>query len=107
MTVEGVVGGILLAVGVALELASCIGILVARDALDRLHYAAAAATAGPVLLGAAILVNEGLSAAGVSTIVTVGFLVLLNPVLTIATARAAHHRWQGHTLRLAADEGEE
>jgi monovalent cation/proton antiporter MnhG/PhaG subunit len=106
MTVEDVVVGSLLVVGVALELVFCIGVLVARDALDRLHYAAAAATAGPVLLGAAILVDEGLSAAGVSTIVTVGFLVLLSPVLTIATARAAHPRRQGRTLRLAAAEDE-
>jgi monovalent cation/proton antiporter MnhG/PhaG subunit len=107
MTIDDVVVGILLAVGVALELVFSIGVLVARDALDRLHYAAAAATVGPILLGAAILVDEGFSAAGVSTIVTVGFLVLLNPVLTIATARAAHPRWQGRTLRLAADEDDE
>jgi multisubunit Na+/H+ antiporter MnhG subunit len=107
MTIEDVVVGILLAIGVALELVFCIGVLVARDALDRLHYVAAAATVGPILLGAAILADEGLSAGGVSTIVTVGFLVLLNPVLTIATARAAHPHWQGRTLRLAADEGEE
>jgi multisubunit Na+/H+ antiporter MnhG subunit len=107
MTIEDVVVGILLAIGVALELVFCIGVLVARDALDRLHYAAAAATVGPILLGAAILVDEGLSAAGVSTILTVGFLVLLNPVLTIATGRAAHPRLAGRTLRLGAAEGEE
>jgi multisubunit Na+/H+ antiporter MnhG subunit len=107
MTVEEIVVGILLVAGVAVELVFCIAVLVARDTLDRLHYAAAAATVGPVLLGAAILVDERLSAAGVSTIVTVGFLVLLNPVLTIATARAAHPRWQGRTLRLASPEGEE
>jgi monovalent cation/proton antiporter MnhG/PhaG subunit len=107
MTFEDVVVGILRAIGVALELVFCVGVLVARDTLDRLHYAAAAATVGPVLLGAAILVDERLSAAGVSTIVTVGFVVLLSPVLTIATARAAHPRWQGRTLRLAADEDDE
>ena len=107
MTLEDVVVGVLLAIGVALELIFCIGVLLARDALDRLHYAAAAATAGPVLLGAAILFDERLSAAGVSTIVTVGFLVLLSPVLTIATARAAHPRLPGRTLRLAAPEDEE
>ena len=107
MTIQDVVVGILLVTGVALELIFCIGVLVARDALDRLHYAAAAATVGPILLGAAILVDERLSAAGVSTIVTVGFLVLLNPVLTIATARAAHPRREGRTVRLAAAEGED
>jgi multisubunit Na+/H+ antiporter MnhG subunit len=107
MTIEDAVVGILLATGVALELVFCLGVLVARDALDRLHYAAAAATVGPVLLGAAILVDEGLSAAGVSTVVTVGFLVLLSPALTIATARAAHPRSLGRTLRLGAPEAEE
>jgi monovalent cation/proton antiporter MnhG/PhaG subunit len=107
MTIDDIAVGILLVLGVALELVFCLGVLVARDALDRLHYAAAAATAGPVLLGAAILVDEWLSAAGVSTIVTIGFLVLLSPVLTIATARAAHPRRQGRTVRLAAEEAEE
>ena len=107
MTVEDVVVWSLLVVGVALELVFCIGVLVARNTLDRLHYAGAAATVGPVLLGTAILIDERLSAAGISTIVTVGFLVLLTPVLTIATARAAHPRRLGRTLRLAAPEGEE
>jgi multisubunit Na+/H+ antiporter MnhG subunit len=107
MTAEDVVVGILLVAGVALELVFCTGILVARDALDRLHYAAAVAIAGPVLIGAAIVVEERLSAAGVSTIVTAGFLVLLTPVLTIATARAAHPRRQDRTLRLAAPEDAE
>jgi monovalent cation/proton antiporter MnhG/PhaG subunit len=107
MTIADVAVGILLVIGVALELVFCIGVLVARDALDRLHYTAAAATVPAVLLGAAILVDERLSAAGVSTIVTVAFLVLLNPVLTIATARAAHPRREGRTVRLAAAEGED
>ena len=107
MTIEDVVVGMLLVIGVSLELVFCIGVLVARDALDRLHYAAAAATIGPVLLGAAILVDEGVSAAGISTIVTVGFLVLLSPALTIATGRAAHPRRLGRTVRLAAAEDEE
>ena len=107
MTVGDVVVGILLASGVALELVFCLGVLVTRDALDRLHFAAGTATLGPLLLGSAILADEGLSGAGVSTIATVAFLVLLSPVLTIATARAAHPRVRERTLRLAAAEDEE
>jgi monovalent cation/proton antiporter MnhG/PhaG subunit len=95
---------VLLGLGVAAELLCCLGVVLARDTLDRLHYSAAATTVGPFLVGAAILLDESVSAAGISTIVTVSFLFLLNPALTIATARAAHPRHGGHVLRLGEEE---
>jgi multisubunit Na+/H+ antiporter MnhG subunit len=95
---------LLLALGVAAELACCAGLLRARNALDRLHYSGAATTVGPVLLGAAILVEESVSAAGIVTVVVVGLLVALSPALTIATARAARPRWRDRRLALAEEE---
>lgn len=85
-TRDGVIGA-LLAVGVGVELACCLGVLLRRSAIDRLHYAAAGTTLGPVLIGAAIVVEESVSSAGVNTILVVALLVLLGPVVTIATAR--------------------
>ena len=80
---------VLLALGVLCELVCCVGVLVARNAFDRLHYAGAATTLGPFCIGLAILIRESISAAGIETIVAVVLMFLLNPVVTIATARAA------------------
>jgi monovalent cation/proton antiporter MnhG/PhaG subunit len=81
---------VLLAVGVGAELICCVGVLLMRNAFDRLHYSSAATTIGPVLIGAAVFVRESVSAGGLETIAVVSLLLLLNPVVEIATARAAH-----------------
>jgi monovalent cation/proton antiporter MnhG/PhaG subunit len=80
---------VLLGLGVAAQLLCCLGVFVMRTAADRLHYAAAGTTAGPLLLLAAVLVREGSTSAGLQAIAAVGLLFLLNPVLVHATARAA------------------
>ena len=89
MTARDVIVDILLVLGVAAQLVCCLGVLAMRNPFDRLHYSAAATTIGPILIGAAILVRASVSAAGLQTIATVAVLFLLNPVVEIATARAA------------------
>lgn len=79
--------GALLAAGVGVELACCLGVLLRRSAIDRLHYAAAGTTLGPLLIGAAVLVEESVSSAGLNTILVVALLLVGGPVVTIATAR--------------------
>jgi monovalent cation/proton antiporter MnhG/PhaG subunit len=93
---------VLLVVGVLCQLICCVGLLVARNALDRLHYAGAATTVGPFCVGLAIVVREWVSAGGIQTIVTVVLMFLLNPVLVIATARAARRIDEGALDRLPA-----
>jgi multisubunit Na+/H+ antiporter MnhG subunit len=78
---------VLLALGVGVELACCAGVAVRRSAIDRLHYAGAGTTLGPLLIGAAVVVEESVSSAGLNTILVVALLVLLGPVVTIGTAR--------------------
>jgi multisubunit Na+/H+ antiporter MnhG subunit len=80
---------VLLVGGVACQLVCCVGVAAMRTVYDRLHYAAAATTLGPALVGAAVVAEESVSAAGLETIATVVLLFLLNAALTIATARAA------------------
>ena len=80
---------VLLALGVALELLCCVGVVVMRTTYDRLHYAAAGTTVPAFLVLAAVLAKEHLSSGGLDAIAAVGLLFLLNPVLVIATARAA------------------
>jgi monovalent cation/proton antiporter MnhG/PhaG subunit len=89
MTARDLLVDVFLVLGIGCQLVCCLGVVVMRSALDRLHYAAAGTTLGPILVGAAVLIRESVSAGGLETIATVAFLFLLNPVLTIATARAA------------------
>lgn len=79
---------VLLAAGVALELLCCVGIVVMRTTLDRLHYAAAGTTVPAFLILAAVLVREHLSSGGMEAIAAVGLAFFLNPILVTATARA-------------------
>jgi len=79
---------VLLALGVALELLCCVGVVVMRTTYDRLHYAAAGTTVPAFLVLAAVLVKEHLSSGGLDAIAAVALMFLLNPVLVIATARA-------------------
>lgn len=80
---------VLLAVGVVLELLCCVGVVVMRTTYDRLHYAAAGTTVPAFLILAAVLVEQHLSGGGLDAIAAVGLMFLLNPVLVVATARAA------------------
>jgi monovalent cation/proton antiporter MnhG/PhaG subunit len=85
----------LLAAGALAQLLCCVGVWWMRDVFDRLHYAAAGTLAGPVLIGVAVALTGFSSPSGtVQTLAALAFLVLLNPLLVHATARAArrlHH----------------
>lgn len=80
---------VLLGAAVAAVAVCAAGVLVMRTTYDRLHYAAAATTVPAFLVLAAVLVRERVSSGGLEAIAAVGLLFLLNPVLVIATARAA------------------
>jgi monovalent cation/proton antiporter MnhG/PhaG subunit len=88
---------VLLGIGVAAELLCVAGLLLMRDAYDRLHYAAAATIVGPAAIGGAIVMRECVSPSGGVELTSGGLealcaalaLFLLNPVLTHAIVRAA------------------
>lgn len=90
-----VIVAVLLGLGVAAALLSCAGVLLMRDALDRLHFTAPAATVSPVLFAAAVLVEEPLTSAGVKAVIVALIVLVTTPVLTHATARAARVREYG------------
>jgi monovalent cation/proton antiporter MnhG/PhaG subunit len=79
----------LLGAGVAAELLCVVGVVVMRNAYDRLHYSAAAATVGPLLILAAVLIREGMTSQSLETIAAVALLFVATPMLVHATARAA------------------
>ena len=83
---------VLLGLGVAVEAICCLGLVVMRTAADRLHFAGAAPTIGPLLILAAVLVRVHLSGAGIQAIAAVLILFLAAPILVAATGRAIRRR---------------
>jgi multisubunit Na+/H+ antiporter MnhG subunit len=87
---------VLVALGVAIELVCCVGLLAMRNAIDRLHYAGAGTVAGPALVAAAVCVEEGLfTTSGLNAVAVAVMLAVLGSALTIATARAIRLRERG------------
>jgi monovalent cation/proton antiporter MnhG/PhaG subunit len=94
--VSDVIVWALLVVGVAAQLAAVVGILVATDVYDRLHFTGPAAIFGPACFALAVVIDEGpLSQAGLKSILVALFLLGSSPVLVHATARAAYVRERG------------
>ena len=96
MTWQTIVADVLLVVGVAIELLACLGLLLMGTVFDRLHYVGLASTLGPIAIAGAVLLEEGVSTAGLKAIFIAVVLVGVGPVVTHATARAARVRQFGH-----------
>jgi multicomponent Na+:H+ antiporter subunit G len=86
--VTNVVVDVLLGLAVAAELVCCLGVVVMRTTADRLHYAGAGATLGPLLVLVALLLREGFAAAGLQALAAVGLLFVSGPLVVHALARA-------------------
>jgi multicomponent Na+:H+ antiporter subunit G len=97
MTGSEIAQAVLLSVGVAATMLCCLGILVMRDAYDRLHFLSGIGTLGPVAIVAAVIVEEGLSSGGLKALVVLVALAFTGPVMTHAIARAARIRERGDT----------
>jgi multisubunit Na+/H+ antiporter MnhG subunit len=92
VSVRDAVMWVLVGAGVAVQAFACLGVLLMRDALDRLHYVGASAV-GIACVCAAVVVAEGPSLIGLKAMLTAAFLLVTGPVLAHVTARAIHqHR---------------
>jgi multicomponent Na+:H+ antiporter subunit G len=93
----------LLAAGVAAQLVAVLGVLVAADVYDRLHFTSPAGIFGPACFALAVVIDEGpLSQAGLKSMLVALLLLALSPVLVHATARAAYVHERG-SLELPED----
>lgn len=93
MTLEGLLlGATVVCVGF-----SALGVLVARDVYERLHYLSGLGAVGVFIAAAAVWVRHGLSEGAVKALLIAIILFFTNSVLTHATARAAwvreHDKW--------------
>jgi multicomponent Na+:H+ antiporter subunit G len=104
--VRDVVVAVLLGVAGVSVVISCLGVLVMRDPLDRLHFTAPAGVLAPVAVAAAVLVEEPLSSAGIKAVIVALLLIVTTPVLSHATARAARIREHGRWRVLAHEVGD-
>jgi multisubunit Na+/H+ antiporter MnhG subunit len=93
--IRTVLADILLAVAVLLVLASATGLLVMRDASQRLHFVTPVAVVAPVAVGLAVLVRSGWSVSSSLTWLALLFVVIAGPYLSHATIRAARIRDTG------------
>jgi multicomponent Na+:H+ antiporter subunit G len=86
--VRATIAWVLLGAGGAVQVFAVLGVVLMRDAFDRLHYLAPSSLAA-LLMTAAICVQESLrSQIGLYAILTAAFLLFTGPVLAHATARA-------------------
>jgi len=93
-----VVVDVLLAAGVAAQLVSCAGLALMRTSADRLHYASAGYSLGPVCVLAAVLVREHASTSAWEAAAAVAVLVLAGPVVVHATARVVRRADLGEVV---------
>jgi monovalent cation/proton antiporter MnhG/PhaG subunit len=89
---------VLLAISAITAIPCCLAVLVVKDVFDRMHYLAPVTTiAMPALLGA-VAAQEGWGQATFKTILILFVFLLVNAVLSHATARAARVRDYGDWL---------
>jgi len=86
---------VLLGGAVLLQAVSVLGVLLMPHVYDRLHFLAPASSVAPWLAAGAIWAKEALDHSGVIALLVAVFLLVFQPVLTHATARAARMRELG------------
>jgi multicomponent Na+:H+ antiporter subunit G len=90
-----VVAYLLLGLAVLVVAGASLGILLMRDAYQKLHFVTPAALVAPVLVTLAVLVEEGLDENTGETCLALVFLVIAGPYLSHATMRAIRVREKG------------
>ena len=94
MSFSHVSATVLLIAGLVLELFAVLGLVVMRNAFDRLHYVGLGGY-GALLIGIAILVRESFSLIGDKALATGVILVGVGPVLVHTTVRSLRARERG------------
>ncbi|HET9893869.1 MAG TPA: monovalent cation/H(+) antiporter subunit G [Streptosporangiaceae bacterium] len=92
---RAIAADVFLGIGALVALISCIGILVMRDAYQKLHYVTPVSLVAPVAVGLAILIKSGWSSSSAQTWLAIGFMAIASPYLSHATLRAARVRETG------------
>jgi multicomponent Na+:H+ antiporter subunit G len=78
--------------GVVVVVVSCIGAMIARDTLPRLHLSAPVTSIGAPLIGLGLCLQAGLGLTTASVILATVLVILAGPPLSAAVARVAGQR---------------
>jgi len=100
---------VLLGLAVVVVLACSAGVLLMRDAYQKLHYVTPVSMVAPVLAGLAVLVQSGWTAASGQAWLVVAIMLITSPFLAHATVRAIwirDDRGAGRDLARAGQVGE-
>lgn len=95
MIVREIFADVLLGSAVVVVLSASAGLLVMRDAYQKLHFVTPAALVAPALVALAIFVRMGLYENTGETFLALLFMVIAGPYLSHATVRAIRVREQG------------
>jgi multisubunit Na+/H+ antiporter MnhG subunit len=99
-----VVLDVLVGLGVAAEVISCVGLLAMQSAIDRLHYASAGTALGPALLAAAVCVREGfVSAQGLAAMLIAVVFAFAGSALGVGLAKTIRLETVGTAESTAAE----
>ncbi|MGH3150717.1 MAG: monovalent cation/H(+) antiporter subunit G [Streptosporangiaceae bacterium] len=86
---------VLLGLAVAVVFGASLGVLLMRDAYQKLHFVTPAALVAPVLVALAVLVQMGLYENTGETFLALFLMVIAGPYLSHATMRAIRVREKG------------
>jgi len=92
VTAADVFSDVLLGLAVVIVLGASLGVLLMRDAAQKLHFVTPAALVAPVLVTLAVLVQTGTSENTGESCLALFFLVVAGPYLSHATMRAIRVR---------------
>lgn len=92
MSVRDVIVDGLLAIGLLSFALTTLGVCWYRNLYDQIHFLAPGTLIGAVAIPAAVIVHGGFTQAGTKALLIAILLVIANPVLSHATARAARVR---------------
>jgi len=93
--IREVCADVLLGLAVAIVLGASLGVLLMRDAYQKLHFVTPAALVAPVLVALAVLIQAGLVENSGETCLALAIMVIAGPYLSHATMRAIRVREQG------------
>jgi multicomponent Na+:H+ antiporter subunit G len=97
VTVRGVAVDVFLWLGVALTLVGCLGVVLMRTVYDRLHFSSPTIL-GAVCIATAVVIQKSFSLVGDKSVLVAVLLIVLSPLVTHATGRAArlveHGDWR-------------
>ncbi|MBV9093661.1 MAG: monovalent cation/H(+) antiporter subunit G [Streptosporangiaceae bacterium] len=95
MIIKDVFSDILLGLAVLIVIASAVGVLVMRDAYQKLHFVTPAALIGPALVALALMVQHGVYEMTGESFLALFFMIVAGPFISHATIRAIRVREKG------------